>query len=169
MQIPEIRTARLTLRELRLTDAPGFHAMHEHPDFHRYLGAVRPSSENWFRAIAGVGMWQVYGHGFWAVIDEHGFAGHIGIADFQRGLEPPLPAPEAAWVFAQRCWGRGYATEAIGAMLDWADAYIERTCCMIEPEHAASVRVATKHGYLPHRTVEKDGLLTVFIRDAKAR
>lgn len=51
--------------------------------------------------------------------------------------------------FARAAHGRGYATEAVAAMLAWADATLDhpRTVAMVDPAHAASIRVARKVGY----------------------
>ena len=45
--------------------------------------------------------------------------------------------------------GKGYATEAITAALQWLDgsAHRGRSVCIIATENAASIRVATKAGY----------------------
>jgi RimJ/RimL family protein N-acetyltransferase len=81
--------------------------------------------------------------------------GEVGLADFRRDVTPPLgDAPEAGWVLAPWAHGRGFATEAVGAVLAWSDAALaaaggpgRRTVCLIAPENAASVRVAEKCGY----------------------
>ena len=58
--------------------------------------------------------------------------------------------PETGWAFTPDAWGRGYATEAMIAVLDWADhvARIPETRCIIDPGNAASHRVAAKLGYV---------------------
>jgi RimJ/RimL family protein N-acetyltransferase len=74
----------------------------------------------------------------------------VGRADFRREITPPLEGePEAGWVLAPWAHGRGFATEAVRAMLAWADAQLAapRTVCLIAPDNAASIHVAGKCGY----------------------
>ncbi|HEX5870568.1 MAG TPA: GNAT family protein, partial [Longimicrobium sp.] len=78
------------------------------------------------------------------------FVGDMGLADFRREVTPPLgDAPEAGWVLAPWAHGRGFATEAVRAVLAWADAHLAapRTVCLIAPENAASLHVAEKCGF----------------------
>lgn len=154
------------LRGLRADDRAAFDSMHAGPNFHRFLGRHRRSpSENWIRALAWTGLWAVEGMGSWAVEDADGFVGNVVLGHLPRELNPPLGRPEAGWVFAETAWGRGYASEAVGAMLAWADGQaIERTCCIIEPANAASIRVAEKHGFAFDRTADMDGPINIYYR-----
>jgi RimJ/RimL family protein N-acetyltransferase len=58
------------------------------------------------------------------------------------------PEPELAYTLGKPYWGRGYATEACRAALDWG--FTERDfpelVSYIYPANAASIRVATKLG-----------------------
>ena len=52
------------------------------------------------------------------------------------------------YVFARDAWGNGYATEALGAMIDWARALgVWRLYAECHVEHAASWRVMEKCGF----------------------
>jgi len=59
-----------------------------------------------------------------------------------------LSEVELVYVFARRCWGRGYATEAAEAIRDYAlcVAGLTRLVSLIDPAHTASERVALKLG-----------------------
>src|SRR5690606_17072161 len=92
--------------------------------------------------------------GFWVVRERASgrFVGEAGLADFRRDLTPSFDgAPEAGWALASWAHGRGFATEAMRAVLAWSDAHLAaaRTVCMIDEAHAASVRVAAKLGFRP--------------------
>lgn len=50
-------------------------------------------------------------------------------------------------MLAPWCHGRGYATEAMRAVLAWSDATHPRTVCIIDPGNTASLRVADKLDY----------------------
>lgn len=99
------------------------------------------------------GLWSMLGYGYWAVEERatSRFVGDVGLADFHRELSPSIRGiPEAGWVLDPAFSGRGYATEAMRAVLAWADANItaDETACIVAPENVASIRVAQKVGYV---------------------
>ena len=55
---------------------------------------------------------------------------------------------EVGWVVDQKCRGKGIATEAARAALDWsfANLAVTQICSIIRPDNLASARVATKLG-----------------------
>ncbi|MGB3722605.1 MAG: GNAT family N-acetyltransferase [Pacificimonas sp.] len=162
---PVLRTERLTLRALRSDDRAAFDAMHDGENFFRFLGPRRSAAEGWIRALAWAGLWTVYGMGAWVVEDTEGFVGQIVLGPLPRDLDTPLAGPEAGWVFAEPAWGRGYASEAVGAMLAWSDNRdIPLTTCIIEPENRASVRVAEKNGFRLTGTTDLNGMVNVYAR-----
>jgi len=150
-EVPVIATARLRLRGHRPDDFAACAAMWADPAVTRFTGG-RPFTpeESWARLLRFAGHWDWFGHGFWAVEDSGGFVGHLGFADFRRGLTPSLDGtPEAGWSFAAAAQGKGYATEALTAALAWGDTHLDAptTACIIDPDNTASIRVATKCGY----------------------
>jgi RimJ/RimL family protein N-acetyltransferase len=169
--VPVLETARLKLRGHRLDDFAAFAAMWAEPMVTRYIGG-KPSTEeeSWSRLLRYVGHWALLGFGYWVVEEKAAgcFAGEVGFADLKRDLEPPLTdTPEIGWVFATHAHGRGYATEAAGAVIAWGDAHFgaSQTACIIHPENLASIRVAEKCGYRElQRTVYKSQPTTVFLR-----
>ena len=59
------------------------------------------------------------------------------------------PALECGWTIARPYWGRGYATEAAIASVNWIFAQqpeLERIISVIDPDNAASKGVARKIG-----------------------
>jgi RimJ/RimL family protein N-acetyltransferase len=123
-------------------------------------GRASTAQESWFRLLRYGGLWPLLGFGYWAVEESASgrFAGEVGFADFRREINPPLDTPETGWVFASWAHGRGFATEAMRAALAWGDANLaSRTVCIIDRDHLASVRVATKCGYAESRRVMLSG------------
>lgn len=60
----------------------------------------------------------------------------------------PQGEPELAFELLRRCWGRGYATEASRAVLDWArSAGHERVRATVWDWNTASRRVLAKLGF----------------------
>jgi RimJ/RimL family protein N-acetyltransferase len=173
--VPVIETERLRLRGHRLDDFIHCAAMWADPDVTRYIGG-KPltEEESWTRLLRYVGHWWLLGFGYWVVEEKAtgNFAGEIGFADYKRDLESSLKGvPEIGWVLASPAQGKGYATEAVRAAVEWGDAHFQsaRTACIIAPENAASIRVAVKCGYRELKSMTYKGQPTlVFVREAKA-
>ena len=128
-------------------------ALWQHPETMRFIGgAMQTDQEVWFRLLRYGGMWAMQGFGFWAFEDRATgeFLGEGGLMEARRGIEGLDGIPEAGWALTPRAGGRGIATEAMGAVLEWADAHlpVDRTGCIISPDNAASLRVAAKLGYV---------------------
>jgi RimJ/RimL family protein N-acetyltransferase len=63
------------------------------------------------------------------------------------GMESPDCAA-TGYVLARDAWGLGYATETLGAMVDWAvELKIERLYALCHSDHRASWRVMEKCGF----------------------
>lgn len=151
--IPRLETPALLLRGPRPTDLTAALALHQDPAFYRYLGN-KPADEEtvWRRILAQMGNWAMLGYGSWAIEEKATgrYVGSVGFFDVQRDLMPSLKGtPEAGWVLDPRLHGRGYASQALQAALAWADTHLPtpRTACIIDPDNAASLRLAHKFGY----------------------
>ena len=154
---PTLDTERLRLRAHCVADHAPMAAMSADPIVVRYLGG-RPFSEeeSWARMLRFPGLWQLLGYGYWAVEEKASgrYIGHLGYADFKRNITPSIDGmPELGWVLAADVHGRGYATEALQAALAWGDAHLgeHRASCVISPENAGSIRLATKVGFRFHQ------------------
>jgi RimJ/RimL family protein N-acetyltransferase len=168
LHAPPLDTRRLTLRGHTLADVDECAAMWADPEVTRHIGG-RPSTaeETWARVLRYAGLWALLGVGYWVVRERATgrFVGEVGLADFRRTLTPAPGeaaagdagpdgvrldgAPEVGWALAPWAHGRGFATEAVGAALAWADAHLGpgRTVCLVAPANAASARVAAKCGF----------------------
>ncbi len=170
-EAPIIETARLRLRGHHAGDQAACAALWGDPEVTRYIGG-RPftAEEVWSRLLRYVGHWAVLGFGYWVVEEKASgeFVGEAGFADYRREMKPSLDgAPEIGWVLTPRFHGRGYATEAVRAVVEWGDAKFDgrETACIIKPENAASVRVAEKCGYrATGRAVYSSGEVLLFRR-----
>jgi RimJ/RimL family protein N-acetyltransferase len=95
-------------------------------------------------------MWSLFGYGYWAFVERESgrFVGNGGLAQFERGISDLEGFPEAGWAFTPDAWGKGYATEAMTAILGWADATnLGEIRCIIDRGNAASHNVAAKLGF----------------------
>jgi len=120
--------------------------------YRHILPAPSTEQQAWSRLLSYAGLWALGGFGYWAVEERSSgvFVGEIGFADFKRDITPSIRGlPEMGWVLTSAHHGKGYATEGVRAALTWADQHLPaaRTVCLINPENAASIRVAGKAGY----------------------
>jgi len=162
--IPSLDTERLILRGHALSDFADSLAMWSDPLVTRFIGGGRPSTEEevWTRLLRYVGHWALLGFGYWAVREKASgkFVGEVGFADLKREISPSIKGtPETGWVLSPSAHGRGLATEAVRAILAWAETHFEapRTVCLIALDNLPSIRVAHKVGYREIlRTTYKD-------------
>ena len=159
-EAPRIETERLVLRSWRKDDFRPYHAIVSHPEVHKHFGPKPMSAEDcWRRLTASVGGWQFNGFGTWAVETraDSRLIGNAGLhrADYfqitaWRGLDPEFgEEPEMGWMFAAETHGKGMASEACRAVLDWAEANLEPTpiWAMIAPANEPSFRLAERLGF----------------------
>jgi RimJ/RimL family protein N-acetyltransferase len=150
---PLIETDRLRLRAHAVSDLPFCAAMWRDPDVIRFIGGKPFTREEvWARMMRYTGMWVMMGHGFWAVEEKASgrLIGEVGIMEARRDMEPSFEGePEIGWAFVPAAQGKGYAAEAVGAALAWADKSLDAPMlvCIIDPGNAASIRLANKFGF----------------------
>lgn len=137
-----LQTPRLILRPVTLADWPAIHAYMSDPIVTRWLpegrldeaqakAFARKNAGRWARAVAVVerGSDALVGH-----MDFHPWFGHA--------------THEIGWAIASGRQGRGYATEAAGALLAFAFGALgrHRVIATCQPENPASWRVMEKLG-----------------------
>jgi len=169
-----LTTSRLTLRPHTRDDFLESYAMWSDPEVIRYIGGKPFTREEvWARLLRYAGHWAMLNYGYWVVREKQSgrFLGEVGFADYHREIEPSLMAPEVGWALDPAVHGRGYATEAVRAALEWADKQWPdgETACIVAPENLPSLRVAHKCGYREqHRTTYKGKPTIVLRRQAHA-
>jgi RimJ/RimL family protein N-acetyltransferase len=148
-----IETDRLLLRPHRLDDLDAAAAMYADPAVMRFIGGVGLGREDvWNRLLRYAGHWALLKFGLWAIEERATgrFIGEAGFADFHRDLGEGFDdCPEAAWILADDAQGRGYALEAMTAATTWLDHEhrASRAVCIINPDNAASLRLAERVGF----------------------
>ena len=140
-----LETDRLILRQPALDDFEPLCELMGDEVTTRFIGGVQSPPIVW-RSLCGiVGHWALRGYGFFSVIEKESGAwlGRIG-PWFPHGW----PQPEVGWSLNRASWGRGYATEAAAATMDyvfdelgWRDVIH-----LIHADNAASQAVAAKLG-----------------------
>jgi RimJ/RimL family protein N-acetyltransferase len=141
------------------------------PAVTRYIGGQGFSAEEvWVRLLRYAGGWALLGYGFWVVQDRatDAFVGEVGFHDLRRETKPSFAGtPEMGWALSPLFHGMGYAREAVDAALRWRDTHIENnvTVCIIDPENAASIRIAQAAGFVQHVKVSyRQSTLQLFDR-----
>lgn len=145
--IPTLTTERLILRAFAEPDVEPMHRLMQDPEVMQFVGDRKvPTAQDSWRAVAGwIGHWALRGYGQWAVVERAGgqLVGRAGLINPEG-----WPGVEVGYLLGKRWWGRGYATEAAQAALDWAfgEHDFDRILSLIDPSNAASIRVAERLG-----------------------
>jgi RimJ/RimL family protein N-acetyltransferase len=159
----ELVTHRLTMRPVELDDLDALVALQDDPTVLRWFGpASREQLVEWI-ATARRG-WEERGHGRAVIFDraDGTFLGRGGLRHW-----PQFDEVEVGWTLTAAARGRGIATEAGRAWLEWGfrELDVPYITAMIDPGNAASAAVAERLAMKP----ERDDLLhgepvTVFAR-----
>lgn len=140
-------TARLLFRPPVRDDAQAiFERYASDPEVTRYMGWPRHTSVADTKAFVAFseGEWRHWPAGPLLVFSRE--TGQL-IGSSGLGMESPGCAA-TGYVFARDAWGLGYATETLGAMVDWAvELKIERLYALCHTDHRASWRVMEKCGF----------------------
>jgi RimJ/RimL family protein N-acetyltransferase len=145
------------------------------PEITRYIGGKPfPRDEVWARVLRYVGHWSLMGYGFWVIRERATgrFIGEVGFSDFKRDIQPSIEGvAETGWVLARWAHGKGFATEAVRAALDWGTTHFQspRTVCLIHPENRPSLRVAEKCGYREFKRTAYKGHTTIIFERLGAK
>jgi RimJ/RimL family protein N-acetyltransferase len=145
--IPTLETERLVLRGYREADVAALFDLASDPviaDFVTYNAL--PLREACWRSVAlWLGHWALRGFGMWAVEERTSgaFIGRIGLWQPEG-----WPGTEVGWMLGRAFWGRGYATEAARASVDWGftNLPVDEIVSLIRPDNAPSQAVATRIG-----------------------
>lgn len=145
-----IETERLRLRRMTTEDLDQLVRLQEDPDVARFMG--RPNRqwlEGWLRSSQAE--WAERGHGRLAIVERESgeFLGRTGLKFW-----PQFEETEIGWALHPEARGKGYATEAARAVLQWGFerfADLPLVTAMIQPENAASIAVAERLGMTPLR------------------
>jgi RimJ/RimL family protein N-acetyltransferase len=117
----------------------------------RYIGGGAPLT--WEESEAQISRfvrhWEERGFGLWAVEHEESgaFVGFVGLV-YHEGWAEGEHKTEVGWRLDRAYWGRGLATEGALASVRYGfeELGLERVISIIQPENAASRRVAEKTG-----------------------
>jgi len=145
VQIPVLNLESITLRPMRLEDAPVLLRIHQREGVLRYFPNPNPPPiERVQRFIAGQAVhWEQHACGNWAIV-LNGQDEIIGWAGLQFLTE--TRETEVGYLLDQPHWGKGYATQA--ALASLKDGFnrlaLTEIIGLVHPENLASYRVLEK-------------------------
>jgi RimJ/RimL family protein N-acetyltransferase len=149
--VVEIETARLLLRRWRDGDLDPYARICADPEVMRYIGGGSPLTREQSEAEISrfVRHWDERGFGLWAAEYRASgeLIGFVGLAHQEEWSEGEHKT-EVGWRLDPASWGRGLATEGAVASVRYGfeELGLERIISIIQPENAASRRVAEKAG-----------------------
>jgi ribosomal-protein-alanine N-acetyltransferase len=162
VRLPGLDTPRLALRPWRLEDIDALHAMWIRPEVRRYLwdDVVIPRERAEATVRDMVEAAEREGIGGWIALDRETET-LVGFAALIR-REPG--DPELLYGLAPEWWGRGLATEASRAVLDYAFGSLgcTRVTAATDVPNAASARVMERLGMRFTHRGRLNGLDTFF-------
>ena len=157
----QLETDRLLLRAPVHEDADALAPMYADPEVMRYVGdgrtLTRAQTERSVRRM--IERWEADGFGLFTTVrkDDEAIIGRVGLLVWNTATWEPTTRAEAAeapsevevgYTLGQPFWGQGYATEAAGAVRDYALGELEadRLIALIIHGNTASENVARKLG-----------------------
>ena len=155
MYIPRVETERLILRGFEEEDLDVYAEMCNDPEVMRYIGHGKTLSrvESWRNMAMIIGHWYLRGYGLWAVEERQTgeMIGRIGCWKPEGWI-----GFEVGWMLRKAFWGKGFATEAAKAAMDYAfiNLHQSRVISLILPENLASQRLALRLGEKLEETTE---------------
>jgi len=141
---PTIETARLILRPTAAEDFDAWAALMA-DDASHFIGGPQARSVAWRGFISVAGAWAIQGYSMFSVIEK---ASGLWVGRVGPWVPEGWPGTEVGWAVAKPAYGKGYATEAATAAIDWAFDTLGWTDVIhcIDPENIASQRVAERLG-----------------------
>lgn len=172
MQIPTLQTQRLTLRAPSPDDFDTF-AEFFMSERAKFVGGPATREQSWRMLATELGHWPLRGYGRWAATETAtgAFVGIIGPWN-----PDGWPEPEIGWDLMNGYEGKGYATEAAQASLDYAYTTLgwNTAISLVAPPNDGSRKVAQRLGARldGHFDHERHGTLEIWRHlppnDAKA-
>ncbi|MBP6697781.1 MAG: GNAT family N-acetyltransferase [Flavobacteriales bacterium] len=148
---PIVTTERLVLRDLRPTDVEQVFALRSDPLVMQHVN--RPLAKTIDDASALIdlinSMVAASDAVQWAITVK-GDDVFIGLIGFWR-MEKQHHLAELGYMLAHEHWGKGYISEAIGALIPFGfnTLGLHRIEAITRPENAASIRALEKNGFAP--------------------
>ena len=140
-----IETPRLILRAIAREDFDAWAAFMADEESARFIGGAQPRAAAWRGFLTMAGAWTIQGFGMFSVIEKASgrWIGRIG-----PWMPEGWPGTEVGWGLAREATGKGYASEAATAAIEWAFANLGWTEVIhcIDPANLPSQALARRLG-----------------------
>jgi [ribosomal protein S5]-alanine N-acetyltransferase len=164
---PTLKTLRLRLRPFADTDVDAIFALQSNARILRYWDAPpwkeRAQAE---RFIAACRQMEADGAGARLAIErvDSGFIGWCALS----GWKPAYRSARLGYCLDDAAWGQGFATEAAGAVLQWAfdTLGLNRIQAETDTRNAASGRVLEKLGFVREGRLREDCVVAGEVSDS---
>ncbi|UCH01702.1 MAG: GNAT family N-acetyltransferase [Candidatus Bathyarchaeota archaeon] len=165
----EIHTCRLRLRPFRIEDFDAYAAIMADPEIGKWFpkgeGYSRDEAEKSFNRI--LEHWTRHSFGLWAVFQKRkpSLMGRCGLNRIDETSEV-----EIDFLLAKQFWGKGYATEAAQAVLEYGFTilHLSRIIALAKIENIASRKVMEKIGMRYRKNARYWGILCAYYDITKA-
>ena len=154
-----LKTDRLTLREIRVEDVDRLYEIYAGPGITDFIEPLYEDRDEEIVYTKDYIKYQYgfYGYGLWIVVEnETGrTVGRAGLTNRAGYLEAEL-----AYVIEKDRQGRGYAQEALRAIIDHArdELYLESLNCFIVPGNEISIHICKKLEFTFMEDADIDGV-----------
>ncbi len=147
MHLPNtsIETTRLILRLPQLADFDSYAAMMGDEETARYIGGHMLRAAAWRKFLQMPGAWAMQGFAMFSLVEK---ATGSWIGQAGPWMPEGWPGTEVGWSLRREFTGKGYATEAAIATIDWAFDNLGWTEVIhsIQPANTASITMAERLG-----------------------
>ena len=149
---PTLETERLILRPFHENDVDAYTAVLQAPQVRAALHLPDDigREQAWLGMAQWLGQWELRGTGQWA-LELKSSGAFVGRAGMHFPERPEWPGIEIGWALHPDHWGKGYATEAGRASVEYAFAHhdVDTLYSVILHENTASQAVARRLGFAP--------------------
>jgi RimJ/RimL family protein N-acetyltransferase len=156
VEIPSLQTAHLTLRPLQTEDAQILQRIYQAEGVLQYFPNTTPPPLEQVQKfiVRQEKHWAEYGYGNWGILPkgEDQIIGWVGLQ-----YVPELDETEIGYLLNRPFWGKGYATEAARASLQFGfeNFDFDHMIALVHPDNLGSRRVIEKCGmtYLENKVL----------------
>ena len=158
----EINTSRLSLRQFRNEDFDAYATIMADPEIGKWFpkgeGLSRGEAEKSFNSIRE--HWFRHGFGIWAILNKR----KILIGRCGLNLIDETSEVEIDFLLTKKFWGKGYATEATKAVLEYGFKILnlDKIIALAKIENKASRKVMEKIGMRYLKDAQYSGILCAY-------
>ena len=165
MQIAE--TERLIIREITMDDVNSLSVILSDKEVMKYSFRGVCSTQEIEQYVENcISNYSEYGFGQWAVIEKKSLR-LIGVCGLNSGFDRDEGIIHLAARFAMAFWGKGFATEALIAVTDYAKytLNLKSYYSLVEPDNVRSVKAVLSNDFtLQKETIYKGRALKYYIK-----